>query len=143
MGGSTGVISEVGGSPTTSYGEQSRQVDSYIQGSPTSSEQTRQIMGVVGEIHPTNPRFVTAYTPDGAIIAEGGWVELNHSADEIAERFGTIRAGFKLRVTIWGAGTGNAANASIIGTEDSAISEPYTDNEIDQSLYAIFAAGSG
>jgi hypothetical protein len=143
MSGSSGIIGSAGGCSTTGVGEDLRQLDTSVQSFPSSSEQTRQIVGVVGEVHPENPRFVKAYEPSGAMICEGNWIELNHSADELAERYGTVRAGFKLRVTIWGAGTGIAGNAIIIGTEDSFISEPYTNNEVEQGLYQIFNPGIG
>lgn len=139
----SGTISRVGGSPTTGLGESFRQTDSAFSALPGPQEQTRQEVGIVDTVHPSLPRLVKAHSQNGGAIAGGSWIELNHSADEIAEKYGTVRVGFKIRVLLTGSLGGNSANATIIGTEDQSLSDPPIPNEVDQGLFAIFAPGIG
>ena len=98
---SSGIITNIHSSPTNNYTEQQRKVDlSTI----SSSHQSiiNRITGTVSEVHPNNPRFVKAYSSNGAMVADGKWIELTHSAQEIAERWGMIRPGFEIKITYTG-----------------------------------------
>jgi hypothetical protein len=139
---STGVISRVVMTPTTKHAENQRQVSNAIGGLPGPHEQQKRTIGIINSIHPNIPRFVKANSAlDGTPLANGAWIELNHSAQEIAERWGTVRVGFKIRVSFAGP-AGAGADASIISTENIKLTEPHQPNEAERGLFAIFAPGS-
>lgn len=139
---STGFISKVI-TPTTKTGESNRQSESTMNAFPGVHEQVRTTIGVVTQIHPEKSRFVKAYSKyDGATLANGDWIELNHSAQEIAERWGTVRRGFKIKVSYTGP-SGAGADGTIIGTEKQDIEEPPQPNEAARGMYAIFTPGIG
>jgi hypothetical protein len=125
--------------PTTAHGERSRQQDAEISASPGPTEGIRRCIGIVDAVHETNARLVKAHTPDGVPIGNSGWIELNHSASEIVERWGTIRPGFKIRVTSTGA-IGMAADATVIGTEDEGTNDQIVPNEADKGVGDLFGA---
>ena len=142
---STGVIGQVGGSPTTGLGMDIQKADQSINGMPGPGEQVKTVVAIVDGIHPTLAQYVTAHTEDGAPILSDpdSWIELNHSGAEIAERWGQVRVGFRLRCIVSGAGkTGVSANATIISTEGQDSSQPPIANDSAQGLYLVFAPGS-
>ena len=136
-------ISRVGGSPITGLGEEMRQNDNVTAGRPGLHEMTRQVIGIVDSVDDKYARWVTAHEPDGKVILAGAFIELNHSAREIAERYGTVPVGTMLRVTIYGPGDGVSASATIIDTEGKGADEPFYSNDAEQGLYAVFAPGIG
>lgn len=136
-------ISKVGGSPTTPLGEELRQTDGAIQSSPSTHEYTREVMGIVDGVDSDLARWITAHEISGRSILGGRWIELSHSAREIAERWGTVPIGATLRVIIHGPGEGVSASATIVDTEGKGADEPHYSNEAEQGLYAIFAPGIG
>lgn len=139
---SSGIIGKVGGSSITGIGEDMRRADSAIQGQPSNHEQTRQLIGIVDSVDTTLARWVTAHEPTGKTILSGRWIELSHSAREIAERWGTVPIGATLRVTLLGPGDGVSASATIVDTEGKGANEPIYANEATQGLFALFAPGS-
>lgn len=142
MGGSSGIISGVQITPTTSQGEAQRKVESAVASFPGLHEGTRRSVGIVNKVNPNKPRLIKAHAMDGTPLANNNWIELNHSAQEIAERWGTVRIGFRVRVTFTGP-SGASADAGIIGTEGQDVNDPFIPNEAQQGLYAVFAPGIG
>lgn len=142
MSGSTGMISGVKIAPTNSFGEQTRKTERAIASVPGSHEAVRRATGVINRIHPKRPRLIKAHGLDGTTLANDAWIELNHSAQEIAERWGTVRIGFRVRVTYSGP-AGASADATILGSEGQDIDESFIPNEAQQGLYAVFAPGVG
>lgn len=142
MGGSSGIISGVQIAPTTSQGESARTTERAVAGFPGLDDGVRRVMGIIKAAHPERPRLVKAYALDGTPIANGSWIELVHSAQEIAERWGTVRIGFRVRVLYTGP-EGSGADGIIVGTEGQDIHEGPIPNEAQQGLYAIFAPGIG
>lgn len=138
---SSGIISNAK-LPTTLHGEVQRQTDGAISAFPGIGEGSRQATGIIKKIHPDRPRLIKAYADDGTPLANDSWIELNHSAQEIAERWGTVRLGFRVRVTFAGP-SGAGADATIIGAEQESVSEPHIPNEAARGLFAIFAPGIG
>lgn len=139
----SGIISKVGGSPVTEYGEEQRSNSSGILSGPSMHEQVRQVDGIVDSVHPDMARWVTAHEPSGKMIYGGQAIELTHSAREIAEKYGTVPIGTTIKVTIYGPGDGVSASATIVDTEGKGPDEPYYSNEAEQGLYAVFAPGIG
>lgn len=142
MSGSTGVISGVQITPTTSQGEIQRKTERAIASFPGLHEGVRRTTGVINKVHPEKPRLIKAYDLQGSAIAGNSWIELNHSAQEIAERWGTVRIGFRVRVTFAGP-SGASADAMIVGTEGQDINDLLEANEAEQGLYAVFSPGIG
>lgn len=142
MGGSTGVIGGVYSSPTTTYAEKQRSTDQAISSYPGAHEGVHRTTGIVNKIHPERPRLIKAHGRDGSPISNNQWIELNHSAQEIAERWGTVRIGFRVRVTYSGP-AGSSADAVIIGSEGQDVNDPYIPNEAQQGVAFIFAPGIG
>jgi hypothetical protein len=139
---STGIISKVISGPLTTTGENTRSVERNINSIPGPYEQQRKVIGVVSKVHSTKPRLIKANTSSGYPIANGNWIELNHSAQEITERWGTVRIGFRVRVSYSGP-SGQSADAIITGVEEHDIEEPHQENDAARSLYAIFTPGNG
>lgn len=139
---SSGVISRVFMTPTTSHAENQRQVSGSISGMPGPHQQQKRTSGIIVKIHPEKPRLVKANAADGTPLANGQWIELNHSAQEIVERWGTVRVGFNVRVTFSGP-SGAGADATIVSAEEQALTEPHQPNEAARGLYALFAPGIG
>jgi len=138
---STGIISDVI-APTTSHRENQRKISSGMSSIPGLNEGVRSVSGTIRQIHEEKPRLVKAYGDDGAPIADDNWIELNHSAQEIAEKWGTVRMGFRVRVSFIGP-AGASANATIIGVEQEDVKEPHIPNEVSRGMYALFAPGIG
>ena len=138
---SSGNISKVF-SPTTISAENRRQVSNSLLSLPGTQEQIRRVDGIITEINPDYPRLVKVKQNDNSPVANGKWISLNHSAQEIAEKWGTVRLGFKVRVTYSGP-AGVNADATIIATEDKNVNEPHQANEADRGLYLIFPPGGG
>ena len=136
---STGTISRVITS-TTNMGERER-VASNNQIEPHNK--IDRAVGLVSHVHPEKPRLVKAYNEtDYSPLANGDWILLNHSAQEIAERWGTVRPGFRIQVTFAGP-SGAKADGTIIGAENQNIEEPPVANEVARGLFALFAPGIG
>jgi len=137
-----------GSAAVTSLGEADRQLQGAL-GATSLHEQTRTVLGIVHKWGPEadppeSAQRVQAHQIDGSpIVSEEYWIQLIHSAQEIAEKWGTVRVGFKLSVTIVGPGSGQSASGSIIGGEDCNLDETVVPNEAEQGLYAIFAPGTG
>jgi hypothetical protein len=140
---STGIISRVHITPTTKHAENQRQVDSSVGGMAGPHEQQRRTIGIITKVHPDKPRLIKARSSiDSTPLANNAWIELNHSAQEIAERWGTVRVGFRVRVTFSGP-SGAGADASIVGVEQQDVTEPVQSNEAARGLFAIFSPGIG
>lgn len=125
---------------TTSLGEHARQVDSAISSLPGPHQGLRQVFGTIREVHHQKP-LIRAYDDSGSPLANDKWIPLNHSTQEIAERFGTIRQG--MRIAVWFSGPdGAGANATIVGVESERnTNQPYTPNTIERGLFRIFSPG--
>ena len=136
---SSGNISKVF-NPTTITAENKRQVSNSLLSLPGVQEQLRRVQGIVIEVHSKLPRLVKAKQTNGTPIANGNWILLNHSAQEIAEKWGTVRLGFKVVVNYSGPAGGNA-DATIVSTEGKEVNEPPQSNEASRGLYYIFAPG--
>ena len=139
---SSGVISRVVMTPTTSHAENQRQVSNNLGGMPGPHQQQKRTSGTIIKIHPEKPRLIKANASDGTPLANGQWIELNHSAQEIVERWGTIRVGFSVRVTFSGP-SGAGADATVVSAEDQDLNEAHQPNEAARGMYAIFAPGIG
>lgn len=138
---SAGIISKVYSNPTSRMGENNRQSEKISSGT-SPHEQVKRVTGKVTHVNAEKSRLVKAVGLDGAILGNGDWIELNHSSEEIAERWGTIRPGFYVRVTLSGP-TGSGADATIVGAEQQNVEEPHTPNEVARGLYFIFGPGVG
>jgi len=137
---STGVISKVI-SPTTVLGERNRQLNGTIDAMPSSHEAIKTVYGIIIELHPDKVRYFKASTEDQTPICNNNYILLKHSAQEIAERWGTIRVGMKVKVVYAGA-TGNSGDGEIIGSEETSMTDPIIDNISERGLYFIFTPGS-
>lgn len=131
-----------GNASITSQGEISRQTNTIAGAAPTYN-QTETVIGIIHQINEQAPRLVKAHDQDGFTLACDNWIELNHSAREIAERWGTVRVGFRVRVSLTGIAGGKKASAIIIGEENEDTTEPGQPNEAERGLYAIFCPGIG
>ncbi len=127
---------------TTRQAERQRQDENAIGLLPDAQDGVRKVVGVISKVNEEKPRLVKANSIDGSPIANGGWIELNHSADEIAERWGTVRTGFRIRATVSGP-DGSGADAVIIGVEGQDVIEPVVLNDSERGLFAIFPPGVG
>lgn len=139
---STGIITKTVMTPTTEYHEQSRSVEGGIGSAPGLQEGTRQVYGTIYDIHPEKP-LVKCYDESGSPIACDKWIPLNHSSQEIAERYGTVRMGMNLLVSFVGP-DGAGANATIVGNVgEKNLNEPLTPNTAQRGMFRIFAPGTG
>lgn len=138
---SAGTISKVF-SPLTTNTEAQRKVGGAIQSTQSVYDQPTRVAGIVTKVHPKKPRLVKArHAFNNTPLANDRWIELNHSAQEIIERWGTIRVGFRIRATLSGP-SGVGADATVISTELQAINEPTQVNEATRGLWSIFTPGS-
>ena len=140
---STGVISGVvAGAPTTIMGEEARVQQNTIAAMPGLQSSSQQIIGNITEVHESQP-LIKASTDTNTVIANGQWIPLSHSVDEIAARFGTIRKNMRVLVMYSGP-AGTQAIASIIGVEGEKYgSSTLRDNTAQKGLFAIFPPGIG
>jgi hypothetical protein len=139
---STGIIGRKNMMPTNSFAAQQSEIESGLISFPGLHEGIRQIFGTIYEIHPERP-LIKAYTDSGGDIANGDFISLNHSTQEIAEKFGKVRKGMRVNVLYTGP-NGASANATIIGTEgERNINEPLVENTAERGLFAIFTPGIG
>lgn len=126
----------------TTHMESQRKTSGATQSAQSLYDQPVRVAGIVTKVHPTKSRLVKArHAFDGSPLADDRWIELNHSAQEIIERWGTIRIGFRLRVTLSGP-SGIGADATVISTELQEINEPNQINEASRGLWSIFTPGS-
>lgn len=119
------------------HGEAQRQAEQDMGAASTAESATHRGIGTVSTIHPDKPRLVLAHDDDGSVLANGNWIQLNHSAQEIAERWGTVRVGFRIRAS-WTGPAGVATEATIIGVENEDVRESHVPNEASVGLWAIF-----
>lgn len=140
---STGIISDViVGAPSTSGGEKGRQTQSSIDSLPDQSEGIKQKHGIITQVHETKP-LVKILSESSEVIVGTGWIPLAHSVSEIAERFGTIREGMKVLVSMTGFGN-SGATATIVGVEGEKFGdETKIENEIKTSAFEIYSPGIG
>src|SRR5574343_235575 len=130
------------GSPNTSFDEAERQQAGAMSTMPSVNEGIRITNGQISEIHDTKP-WVRVVTKEGTPIANGNWVPLSHTVDEIVERFGTIRKGMRVSVTHTGP-EGSQALATIVGLENEEKHAALVPkNTVKKGLYAIFTPGVG
>jgi hypothetical protein len=130
------------GPSQTILGEQQRQLQQGISHLPDSSSAIKQMYGIIIDIDPANP-LIKARTPEGRAIADGQWIPLNYSVDEIVERFGTIRKGMNVLVQYTGP-SGSSASAFIVGNEGEQLaSGTLLENKINKGMYALFYPGIG
>lgn len=128
--------------PTTMFGETNRQLNNHINSNISPSEKETSTIGIVSEVHPTKACFVKCYSAtDKSVIAGNKYVRLNHSAEEIAERWGTVRVGFRVQVKQIGPNGLLGCSAIIIGTEGEDQEEDKVENRSEKGLYAIFSPG--
>jgi len=64
---------------------------------PGLQSSSQQIIGNITEVHENQP-LIKASTDTNTVIANGQWIPLSHSVDEIAARFGTIRKNMRVLV---------------------------------------------
>ena len=142
MSGSSGNIGGRISTPTTHHGEERRQINASLNAIPSVSEQNQRISGVITKIHPEEGGWVKVRAIDGTPVANNNWIELNHSTDEIVDRWGTVQIGMKVRVAYSGP-DGAGADCTIIGKRERNPTNPHLPNAASQGLYAIFAPGIG
>jgi len=133
---STGTVFQTRAS-VSEFGESSRRTESDIGAAPGIEGTPHRTSGTVNKVHDTKPRLVKANDEDGSPLANGRWIHLDHSAGEIAERWGTVRVGFKVRVTSTGP-AGGSADAKVIGAENEDVEESHVPNDAATGLWAIF-----
>jgi hypothetical protein len=140
---SSGIISGVtAGAPTTTFGEEQRQVASAVGAMPGQGQTTQTSYGTIVEIHPSAP-MVKAVDRSGHPIANSKWIPLVHSAMEIRERFGKLRKGLTLMVTHTGV-DGDQAIGTITGAEGEVKGEgTQLENSVKKGAFAIFSPGIG
>lgn len=142
MGGSTGTVSRVI-APTNVINEDQHRLERAQLAFPGLLDGAKRTTGIIKEINSESPRLVRAYDEeDGTVLCDGKWIELNHSAQEIAEKWGKVQVGFKVRVTYYGP-SGSGADATIIAKQNDDIQEPGIENDVARGLYAVFAPGIG
>lgn len=128
--------------PTTGFAEQHRQTEAAISSYPGLHEGIREAFGTITEVHPEKPMIV-AHDDSGSKISNGSFIPLAHGTLEIAERWGTIRRGMRIRVQYSGP-DGSNSFATIIGLEgERNVNTPFESNEAEQGLSKIFAPGIG
>jgi len=133
---STGVIHKTRAA-TSVHTEKQRQLEHAVGAAPGVGGGAGKGVGTINTLHDEKPRLVKAHDDDGVPLANGNWIELNHSAQEITERWGTVREGFRIRVSFTGA-VGTSADGTIIGAENEDALEPHVSNEASVGLWAIF-----
>lgn len=140
---STGIIGKVNSAPDNHYSQGQKNMDMQI-GSFPILETSREVMAKVVEIDPDRPKYVKAVDASDprTHIANAQWIKINHGDQEIAERWGKIRIGFKLRVVLSGP-TSERAVAYVTGTNDDETDIGAVSNKQDMGLWSIFAPGIG
>jgi hypothetical protein len=140
---STGIISRVIMTPTTGSAEVERHTDAAVSAYPGLHEGIRYVEGAITSVHEDRP-LVKAHSDDGSPIADGRWIRLNHSVQDIAERFGTVRLGSRLSVMYQGP-SGSDAAATIISSSKTEryASEKLVPNTVARGLFALFPPGIG
>jgi hypothetical protein len=129
-----------GRASVTSLNESNRQQEG-TSGFTGPQDRINIVTGIIHEVNSNFLRFVKVHDTTGLKIAGDNWIELSHSAQEIAERWGTVRVGFKVRVIVAGINGSNGASATIIGTEVDKVDEPPTPNSSERGLFSIFRQG--
>lgn len=128
------------GATYSPFREQQRQLQQELGQLPDVNSAIKNVYGMIVEVDSNRP-LIKARTEDGQAIANGNWIPLNYSVEEIVERFGTIRKGMNVSVQCAGP-TGNNASATIIGMEGERIAEgTLIENKVQKSLFAIFTPG--
>jgi len=143
MGGSSGSVSSGIIAPTNSFVQQQKDTDASVNSFPGSIAGIRSAMGQVTEVHPEKAKLVKAVDIyDGSPIADGGWIELDHSPQEIAEKWGTVKVGFRIR-TLYTGSNGEGCSGTITGTLEDSVQSVKVANTAARGLFAIFAPGIG
>jgi len=132
-----------GRATTTHEAETRRQTDLQAGSLPTSSSILQAAYGKITKIDSQQPLVQIVDLQDGTPLANGGWVPLNHSVREIAERWGKVRKGMVVYVQFSGQEGGNATATIIKEKGESVATEKLTENIMSRGLYKIFSPGVG
>lgn len=140
---STGIIGKVNAAPDNHYSQSQKNMDQQISSFPML-ETSREVLAKVSEVDPDRPKFVKAVSLDDprVHIANAQWIKVNHGDQEIVDRWGKIRIGFKLRILFNGP-TEDGAVAYVTGSNDEETDTGAVSNEQTMGLWAIFAPGIG
>ena len=98
---SSGTVSNVQSTPTTSLGEKARKTG--VQSSAGDLRSPTSEKGVVRTIHSTGLK-VKATTERGELIANGEWITLDYPVNEFVQTFGDIQEGDIIRIASTGLG---------------------------------------
>ncbi len=138
---STGIVRPNIFLPTTSLGEESRQLHNTTSSLPNHNDTEKKILGFIIEVHSEKP-WIKALSNENNYIAGNEWIPLAHSSLEIIERFGSVRKGMKVSIAYTGIGEVNAL-ATIIGVEGESFADKVRlENKVAKSVYAIYTPGS-
>jgi ABC-type sulfate transport system substrate-binding protein len=119
----------------TNYAEDSR--ISQQENQRNQLDRHKILHGIITDIH-KEKNLIKANSETGTSLANGDWIPLNHTIDEVIERFGKLRKGMTVRVDSDGVSSGQAI-ATIVGLESDTVSQDTSlINEVEKSLFAIF-----
>ena len=128
--------------PLTSIGEEKRQMEIDKFAAPSLFENTREIEGVIYEVHETKLLIKAYNSVDGSVVANNNWIPLTHSPQEVAERFGTIRQGMVATIRFQGVSGLNARATIIFNEQEKVGEEDFAANELETGLFEIFKPGT-
>lgn len=127
----------------TSLGEQARNQEQYKSAQRQPHEGLRQAYGTIIEVHKTKP-LIRASSDKGCNSAGNKWIILNHGVQEIMERWGSVRTGFRVLITFSGGPDVGNANATIVGIEgEQTGNKDLLPNDAAMGFYRICSPGSG
>src|SRR3982750_395341 len=95
-------------------------------------------LGTIVSVHETLPMVTVAYS-NGVLAAGGSFIGVSHSVLDILHRFGKLRQGLRVMVTLINE-MDSSAMCEIIGVEDEKLgSELQQNNEADTPPYSLFS----
>jgi len=140
---STGTVNRRVIAGTTLMSERQRSVDGEMVSNPAMLEGLHAQFGNISEVHPAMS-WVKAKDNKGIPIGDPRkWIPLNHSAKELAERFGKVTIGMRVLVIYKGP---NVKDASAFIVAETAIKKPvanFVPNVASIGIQKIFPPGSG
>jgi len=134
---STGTLSKVFGSPTTSFGEDNRNIGMDILALPQPGEAVSIRNGRIYRVD-SRRNAVKVHNFDGSPIAGDEWIHTIHSPEEIVRRWGKLRRGQP--VIVWTTGLNeNHSVVQVVGAIGGRyVAKESHKNELEVFAYEIF-----
>lgn len=138
---SAGKISPLITGAYTDAGVTKRQEQFQGFGTTDFNDAILHLSGVVSEIHPERLLVKAREQSSGVDLCWGRWIPLRHTAQEIAEKYGTVKLGMVVKIECIGRSQLNAT-ATIVHTDTKGPGEEeFVANEMATGLYEIFKPG--